>query len=95
VAAGARTREDAFLAAMDAEEAPFMGDLTAFERLGALDGLVRDNGALALTADGEAVLAGRADRVELIGFDRWIGGLHVRSGGDLWRWDAQRGAPTR
>ena len=28
-------------------------------------------------ADGEAVLAGEADRVELIGIDRWLGGLHV------------------
>jgi hypothetical protein len=80
---------------MRAEAAPFMGHRTAFERLDALDGLVRDDGALALTEDGEAVLAGRADRVELIGFDRWIGGLHVRSDGELWRWDAQRGAPTR
>jgi hypothetical protein len=95
VAHGARTRVDAFLASMAAEEAPFMGDTIAFDRLAGLDGLVRSNGELRLTADGEAVLAGRADRVELIGFDRWIGGLHVWAGGQLWRWDAERGAPTR
>jgi hypothetical protein len=96
VAGGARSPIDAFLAASDAEEAPFMGDTTAFDRLASLDGLVGDGGgALELTADGEAVLAGEADRVELIGFDRWVGGLHVRAGGDLWRWDAERSAPTR
>src|SRR4051794_15290360 len=71
VAAGARSPMEAFLAAMGAEEAPFMGDLTAFDRLDALAGLVDDAAALRLTQDGEAVLAGRADRVELIGFERW------------------------
>ena len=40
VAAGARSRGDAFLAAMRAEEAPFMGDQTAFDRLAGLEGLV-------------------------------------------------------
>ena len=40
VAAGARTRVDAFLASMAAEEAPFMGDTIAFDRLAELDGLV-------------------------------------------------------
>jgi hypothetical protein len=95
VAGGARSRADAFLAAMRAEEAPFMGDTTAFARLDDLTGLVAGNGALRLTEDGEAVLAGRADRVELIGFDRWIGGLHVTADGELWRWDDERGAPVR
>ena len=42
-------------------------------------------------SDGEAVLAGEADRVELIGFDRWLGGLHVAPQGPLWRWDHARG----
>jgi hypothetical protein len=33
------------------------------------------------------VLRGEADRVELLGVDRWIGGTHVtpESG---WRWDS-------
>ena len=95
VARGARSREDAFLASMAAEEAPFMGDTIAFERLDGLRGLVEANGDLRLTDDGRAVLAGEADRVELIGFDRWLGGLHVRADGALWRWDGERGAPTR
>jgi hypothetical protein len=95
VAEGARTREQAFLASMAAEEAPFMGDTIAFERLDGLGGLVAANGELRLTDDGRAVLAGDADRVALIGFDRWLGGLHVSAAGELWRWDPERGAPTR
>jgi hypothetical protein len=95
VAGGARSRFDAFLASMAAEEAPFMGDTTAFDRLDALAGLVAQNGELRLTERGEDVLAGRADRVELIGLDRWLGGLHLRPGPGLWRWDGEREAPTR
>ena len=37
------------------------------------------------------MLAGRADRVALNGFDRWLGGLHLRAEDGLWRWDAERG----
>ncbi len=39
---------------------------------------------LRLTSDGEDVLAGRADLVRLQGIDRWLGGVHLRTG-DLWR----------
>ena len=90
VAAGARTREQAFLASMAAEEAPFMGDTIAFDRLDGLDGLLTQ-GRLELTDTGRAVLEGRADRVALLGFDRWIGGTHIRADGPLWRWDRERG----
>jgi hypothetical protein len=44
----------------------------------------------ALTADGGRVLAGAADRVELRGIDRWIGGVHLR-GRDVPRYDARAG----
>jgi hypothetical protein len=67
-----------------------MGDDTAFARLEELDGLVAQK-PLALTDSGRAVLDGRADRVELLGFDRWLGGLHLRAGDALWRWDGERG----
>ena len=72
-----------------------MGDTIAFDRLDGLAGLVGDNGELALTDDGRSVLAGDADRVALIGFERWLGGVHLRAGDELWRWDAERNAPTR
>jgi Domain of unknown function (DUF1835) len=95
VGAGARTREQAFVAASAAEDAPFLGDTTAFQRL---DELARGpqplvtNGELALTDMGAEVLAGRADRVALNGFDRWLGGVHLQPGESLWRWDAERDA---
>ena len=41
---------------------------------------------LALTRDGESVLAGEADLVALNGIDRWLGGVHVTTN-SLWRWD--------
>jgi hypothetical protein len=95
IAAGARTRERAFLDGAANEEAPFLGDATAFDRLEELAGgplPLLLTGELALTDAGAEVLAGRADRVALNGFDRWLGGVHVRAGDALWRWDAERGA---
>jgi hypothetical protein len=41
---------------------------------------------LRLTATGNQALRGEADRVELIGIDRWIGGTHVTPD-NMWRWD--------
>jgi hypothetical protein len=57
---------------------PPLGDPLRFARL-----------RLRLTQAGEAVLRGEADRVELLGIDRWIGGTHVTTE-DLWRWDPHR-----
>jgi hypothetical protein len=42
--------------------------------------------ALRLTAAGERILSGDADRVELLGIDRWIGGTHLTPD-NTWRWD--------
>jgi redox-sensitive transcriptional activator SoxR len=54
---------------------PPLGDSHHFARL-----------RLRLTAAGEKVLRGDADRVELLGIDRWIGGTHVTAD-NAWRWD--------
>jgi hypothetical protein len=35
---------------------------------------------VALTDSGRRVLAGDADRVELLGIDRWVGGIHLQPG---------------
>ena len=43
---------------------------------------------LRLTATGEQTLRGEADRVDLLGIDRWVGGTHVTPG-TTWRWDAE------
>jgi hypothetical protein len=53
--------------------------------------------ALALTDAGRAVLAGEADRIAVVGIDRWLGGTHLRPG-NVWRRDgatARVVAPSR
>jgi hypothetical protein len=47
-------------------------------------------GTVALTDAGRLVLAGQLDRVETCGIDRWFGGVHLQSGGRIWRWDDAR-----
>jgi len=42
------------------------------------------------TSLGAGVLAGRADRLALVPLDRWLGGVHLRPGAPLWRWDRER-----
>ena len=44
---------------------------------------------LVLTAAGRRVLDGEADRVELLGIDRWVGGTHLVPGA-VWRWDGEQ-----
>jgi DNA-binding transcriptional MerR regulator len=43
--------------------------------------------ALRVTPSGGRVLGGEADRVELLGVDRWLGGSHVTAESG-WRWDS-------
>jgi DNA-binding transcriptional MerR regulator len=57
--------------------APPLGDPHTF-------GLLR----LRLTRNGERALAGEADRVELLGIDRWVGGTRLVPGA-VWRWDGE------
>jgi hypothetical protein len=44
-----------------------------------------------LTSDGRAVLAGDADRAELVPLDRWVGGIRLEGTRPAWRWDRARG----
>jgi hypothetical protein len=46
---------------------------------------------LALTPLGRAVLQGGADAVAQHGIDRWVGGILLRPGRPIWRWDAAAG----
>jgi len=52
-------------------------------------------GSVTLTDTGRAVLAGRHDRIATCGIDRWLGGVHLHSDADLWRWDDKRQRITR
>ena len=54
---------------------PPLGDAQLFSRL-----------QLRLTSAGERTLEGEADRVDLLGIDRWIGGTHLTPE-NAWRWD--------
>jgi hypothetical protein len=55
--------------------APPLGDAHVFVRL-----------PLRLTRPGQRVLEGQADRVALLGIDRWVGGTHLTAD-TAWRWD--------
>lgn len=44
-----------------------------------------------LTSIGSSVLAGREDAIRLNGIDLWLGGVHLRSGLPIWRWDQRAG----
>jgi hypothetical protein len=41
---------------------------------------------LRLTATGQSTLRGGSDRVELLGIDRWVGGMHITRD-NTWRWE--------
>ena len=96
---GLRTPDETFVESAKMEESIFMGDLSFWEivrrlvecprplvaaRVQPRDGRL-PYGTLAMTADGAAVLAGRADHVALNGIDRWMGGSRLTPA-RYWRW---------
>jgi hypothetical protein len=106
---GMRTPDETFVEAAKMEESIYMGDLSFWgiarglvecprplvaAKVQSRDGRL-PSGTLALTADGAAVLAGRADQIALNGIDRWMGGVRLVGGSRtapattperLWRW---------
>jgi hypothetical protein len=44
-----------------------------------------------LTEQGNAVLAGQVDWMQLHGIDRWLGGVHLSGHEPAWRWDQAQG----
>jgi hypothetical protein len=86
VSAGVRRRHAVFEAVQEREEAPFMGDVVFSTYLERLEPLVGEDDELALTATGEAVLAGDQNWLDIGQFDRWLGGVHL-DGRAPWRWD--------
>jgi hypothetical protein len=84
----------------ESEDAYYIGDTAYAELCEAMSAstpplLTRSIQSPALTADGRAVLEGRADRVTLCGIDRWLGGVHLQGRAVPWRWDGERGRITR
>ena len=97
---GAATPLRIFRACCGMEESPYLGDSTFFSYLDDLvtakhPALAAPQGEflelpLELTCHGEDLLNSRADAVELNGIDRWLGGVHLKEGGPIWRWDEKR-----
>ena len=52
------------------------------------------NSEVALTNAGRAVLEGQEDRIAVNGIDRWLGGVHLRTG-DVWRWNDAKSTLVR
>ena len=103
VAEGANTPGQAFRRLYDSlEPMPFLGDLMYWPILQALavaaePALTRFESwrdPVSLTAFGRALLDGQADWTVVNGVDRWLGGVHVVGGGQVWRWDAELGRPV-
>jgi hypothetical protein len=93
-----------FRATQRLEERVYMGDSSFWIRVSelaaapsalvSLNGLVTREGRLpegeaAITALGHDVLRGHADRLELKGIDRWLGGVHLRAPDEVWRWNGK------
>jgi hypothetical protein len=58
-------------------------------------GRVTLSDTVTLTDIGRAVVAGKQDRIAMCGIDRWLGGVHLHGGTDVWRWDDERHRITR
>jgi hypothetical protein len=90
---GPVSKEQAFLASTELEDAIFMGDLSFFNIVDALASaphpLLTNDGRISVTATGRDVLAARADHIALNGINRWLGGVHLTDAG-TWRWDGSR-----
>jgi hypothetical protein len=85
LANGARNREEAFEAAIAAEERPFLGDLSAWGILDRLTPLLDGRG---VNARGRAVLAGEERWTSEA--ERWVGGIRIPPGPPPWEWDPDR-----
>ena len=52
---------------------------------------VMNRASFKVTKAGRSVLAGNSDFVKLNGMDQWLGGVHLVSTSDMWRWHAPVG----
>lgn len=90
LADGAGTREEAFMAAIAAEERPFLGDTSACAALDRLSPLLDGT---AVNDRGRAVLAGE-ERWEA-SEERWLGGTRIPAGRSPWLWDNDSSEVTK
>ena len=98
--------QEAFARMHDGETAYYITDLSFLDAANALatsspplltitlanpNGSAMPVGTLELTAHGRDVLRGNADRLQLCGIDRWLGGVCLQGRGPLWRWSRPAG----
>ncbi|HEX3178290.1 MAG TPA: hypothetical protein VHZ49_16560 [Methylomirabilota bacterium] len=96
---GPRTFGELFATVVRRDLAQYgMGDVQYAAALRDLEPLVAIDDAsrpfadwrLSLTATGDDVLGERLDGLAPRAIDRWLGGVHLRPGGRMWRWDGSR-----
>ena len=94
LSAGPLEGGELFVRVAEQEQPPWLGDTSVWAAADALAPLTArdDDGARRITAEGEAVLAGRARRPA---HDHWVGGVHLVPGEPGWAWDARAGEPVR
>ena len=102
IVAGVTDFETLFREFAEAEPGYGLGDvqfLATLQRLatGSAPLLLRESGSASprevrftATEAGRRAAASEVDQVQLNGIDVWLGGVHLRPGGPLWRWDERR-----
>jgi len=93
LAEGPRKFRELFPATQAREEAKFLGDSVLYDLLKPLTAgdhpLLTIDDHVAITSAGRDVIAGRRDRIDTIGIDRWLGGVHLKGRQVPFRWDPQ------
>jgi len=94
LSAGPLEGGELFVRVAGQEQPPWLGDTSVWAAADALAPLTArdDDGARRITAEGEAVLAGRARRPA---HDHWVGGVHLVPGEPGWAWDPSAHAAVR
>ena len=97
---------EAFSRMHDGETAYYITDSSFFDAANALatsspplltinlanpNGSAMPVGTFELTSHGRNVLLGKADRLQLCGIDRWLGGVCLQGRAPVWRWSRHAG----
>jgi hypothetical protein len=99
---GALSGGQLFVAVQRQEEQVFMGNSSFYRMMAELsearhsliqvsDRAQHSLGDVTITEAGRKVIERQADHIDLNGIDRWIGGVHLKGGKAVWRWDRASG----
>lgn len=104
VAAGAASFGRLFRGFWDAEpiygfgDAQFWNDIRRLSTVdrpllnisGIISSEIPKDASITITDDGGAVLANQADYLDINSINMWLGGVHLKSGSPIWRWNEQQ-----